>query len=194
MAIRKRKSVPKDEASTASQHDEDESTARHPHLTGLRQDIYYFIRDNQPCTRDDVSRGTQIKSSTCTARIKELIDEGFLVEPPGVTKLNKSGVRSRVLAVSARPMGGSPLDKVRIEIKLTIDSNGTYGVTAFVVRGLPQAGTTHVIKRQRVTLTAPHPDTYKGATASELVSTVSRYEMQSHADDIIDGVAIPLED
>lgn len=195
MPIKRRKSLPVEDATEASHHDEDRTTARHPHLTGLRQDVYYFVAENPNSTRDDVSRGTGIKSSTCTARIKELIDEGFLIEPPDIRKENRSGVKSKVLVVSDRAMGGSPLDKVRIEVILTIDCNGVYGATAHVVRGMPQsAATARTIKRQRVTLTAPHPDTYKAATGAEKVMPVSRYELQTHADDIIDGTVTYVDD
>lgn len=188
MPIKKRKSLPKDEAVEASTFEEDGSTARHPHLQGLRQDVYQFVKANSHCTRDDVARGLGMKSSTATARIKELIDEGFLIEPMGVRKENASGVRAKVLAVTARPQGGSPLDKVRIEINLAIDHNGQYHASAHVVSGASTiAGQKHTIKRQRITLTAPHPDTYKGATAAETVARLNRMELQAHADDIIDG-------
>lgn len=194
MAIKKRKSLPTEDATKASSFDEDQTTARHPHLTGLRQDVYYFVQANQPCTRDDVSRGIGLKSSTCTARVKELIDEGFLIEPPKLRKENRSGVRVKCLTVSDRPAGGSPLDRVRVEIELYIDSLGNYHAKAEVVGGVSGARKRQLIKRQRVTLTAPHPSTYEAATASETVTPISRYELQSHADDIIDGTIISTED
>lgn len=92
-------------------------------------------------------------------------------------------------------MGGSPLDKVRVEVTLTIDCNGVYGAKASVVgqSTFQQAPATE-IKRQRVTLTAPHPDTYKAATDATTVTPVSRHELQSHAGDIIDGTVNPQED
>lgn len=195
MAIKKRKSVPKDDAAQASSFDEDGTTARHPHLQGLRQDVYVFVGQNQPCTRDDVARGLGMKSSTATARVKELIDEGFLIEPIGMRKENRSGVKSKCLTISDRPAGGSPLDKVRIEIELAIDCNGHYHANAHVVGGASTIrGKRTVIKRQRVTLTAPHPNTYKAATASETVAPVSRHELQSHAGDIIDAEVLFEDD
>lgn len=194
MAIHKRKSVPVEDATEASEHTEDASTARHPHLTGLRQDVYYFVQANQPCTRSDVAKGVRLPNNVATARVKELIDEGFLIEPIGIRKRNSSGVNAKVLMVSDRKQGGSPLDKVRIEVKLTIDHNGVYGVAAEVVGGQRQHGPAHVIKRQRVTLTAPHPDTYKAITAPEQVTEISRFDSQYNAGDIIEGTVTILKD
>lgn len=97
MPIKRRKSLPVEDATTASSHDEDSSTARHPYLTGLRQDVYYFVAEHPNSTRDDVARGTGIKSSTVTARIKELIDEGFLIEPPNIRKETAAALNQKCL-------------------------------------------------------------------------------------------------
>lgn len=194
MPIRKRKSVPTIEATEASQYDEDETTARHPGLQGLRLDVYQFVADNPNSTRDDVSRGLSLKSSTATARVKELIDEGFLFEPIGVRKMNSSGVRAKCLHVTDRPQGGSPLDRVRIEVELTIDRNGVYGARATVHGGKPQHGPVTVIKRASYSLTAPHPDTYDSQANSKRIAHVSRMDTAQHMDDIIEGEAIPLDD
>jgi molecular chaperone DnaK (HSP70) len=121
-----------------------------------------------------------------TARIKELIDEGYLFEPPGHRKLNPSGVNAKVLRVTDRPEGGTPLDKVRIEVTLTIDHNGVYGATAKVVGGGIQSNRRGPIKRQRITITAPHPDSYKSVFSTKNTSTVSRMETEQYADDIVD--------
>ena len=145
------------------------------------------MQANPNCTRVDVARGIQLPNNVATARVKELIDEGYLFEPPGHRKANPSGVSARVLRVSDRPAGGSPLDKVRIEVTLTIDHNGVYGATASVVNGGKQTGKAHSIKKHRITVTAPHPDSYKSATAAQNVSNVSRMETEQYADDIIDA-------
>lgn len=184
--------------SSASVHDDKPSDYRHPHLTGLRQDVYDFVNDNPKCTRQDVADGIRLKSSTTTARIKELIDEGFLFEP-GDKKRNKSGVMSRCLMVTDRPKGGKPLDKVRVEVTLTIDHNGRYGADARVVGGgSTNSGSSFAIKRQQITLTAPHPDTYKSSRAAagktSTVSTVTRMETQANAGDIIDADYYLIED
>ncbi len=194
MPIKRRKSRPIEEAVEASTHDEDSTTARHPYLSGIRLDVYRSIEQNPNCTRNDVAKDTNIKSSTCTARIKELIDEGFVVEPYGITKLNSTGVRSRCLHVTDRKQGSSPLDKVRLEVKLTIDCNGVYGAAVEVVGGKRQRGAITVIKRQKITVTAPHPDTYEAAVSPKKVQRVSRHELQLSFGDIIEGDATPLED
>lgn len=178
---------------TETTADCDKQKARHPHLTGLRQDVYRFVSDNTPCLREDVARGIGLKSSTCTARIKELIDEGFLFET-GDTRLSRSEVKSKLLFASDRPSGGDPLDKVRIKLTLTIDDNGRYGVWAHVVNGLPALLIAHPIKTTHITVTAPHPDTYKASIAPEKVTTVTRMDTEQHAGDIIDATAYTVSD
>jgi hypothetical protein len=148
--------------------------------------VYQFVSANPNCTRRDVAMDLKLPNNVATARIKELIDEGYLFEPPGITKRNPSGVRARVLRASDRPAGGSPLDRVRIEVVLTIDCNGVYGAEARVIDGGHQATIRHPIKKQRITITAPHPDAYKAILDAENVSTVSRMETENYADDIID--------
>lgn len=193
MAIKKRSSEARENSTHASSHNDSNTDARHPFLHGLRQDVYYFVRSNPDCTRDDVSRGLALKSSTATARIKELIDEGFIFEPPGIRKENRSGVRAKVLRVTDRQQGGKPLDRVRIEIELIIDCSGNYGARARVIGGEPTGHPTHVIKKQNITITAPHPSTYYSLFAEGEVIPVSRYELQAHADDIIEGEAFTVE-
>jgi len=195
MTIKKRKNAPREttEASVRSE-EHDRTLARNPFLTGLRQDVYMFVQANPNCTRRDVAKGLGLANNVATARIKELIDEGYLLEPLGERKLNPSGVRAKVLCVSDRPAGGKPLDKVRIEVCLTIDCNGVYGVESHVVGGGHQTGKTHRIKSQRITLTAPHPDSYKALTNAENVSTVSRMEIEKYADNIIDADYETLDD
>lgn len=193
MSIKRRKSVP-DPAVHVEYEPDDAHEARHPHLQGLRQDVYYFVRHNPNCTRRDVAAGLGLPNNVATARVKELIDEGFIVEPPGIRKENPSGVRAKVLHVTDRQAGGKPLDRVRIELELTIDYNGVYGVRARVVGGLPQTGNPITTMKKRITVTAPHPDTYMSSLRDEPVTTVSRHELQSGAGDIIDGTLADPDD
>lgn len=193
--------MPKSEtvsSASARDSDNDRKQARNPYLSGLRQDVYRFVAENPDVTRKDVSKGLNLGMSSATARIKELIDEGYLFEPPGKRKENSSGVRAKVLRVTDRPEGGSPLDKVRVEIVLTIDCNGGYGAEARVIGASPTSGRTTAIKRQQITVTAPHPDTYRSAAeslkTSDRVTHVSRMEIEQNADDIIDGTAVELTD
>lgn len=188
MAIKKRSTRPEPTTHvTDTTYEDDVKGGRHPLLQGQHLTVYQFIHDNLYCTREDVSRATGIKSSTATARIKELIDEGFVIEPPGMRKTNKSGVRAKCLHVTDRAQGGKPLDRILIDVILTVDANGNYGAEAHVVKGLPQTGKTIPLKRTRITLTAPHPDSYRSMLDDAEVATVSRHELQTHADDIIDA-------
>jgi hypothetical protein len=194
MAIKKRSTLPDPSLATeASTHEDDHKSARHPHLQGQRGFIYQFIRANSLCTREDVAKGCGLKSSTATARVKELIDEGYVIEP-GDVKLNTSNVRAKCLLASSRNAGGKALDKVRVEVRLTIDCNGVYGATAHVVGGGVQAGHATPIASKRLTLTAPHPDTYEVSTDAPTVSRVSRADTQAHADLILDADFIVIND
>lgn len=122
-----------------------------------------FIGNNPQCTRSDVAKGLRLGMSSATARIKELIDEGFVHEPLGVRKRNSSGVNARVLQVTEQAAGSKPLDKVRIEVELAIDCNGNYYVAqAYVVNSAyvtSLVGNQPVgyrkVKTQRFTVTAP---------------------------------------
>ena len=193
MPIKGRKNIP-DPTTQAEYKEEKSSDARSAHLQGLRLDVWQFINDNPGCTRDDVSRALSLKSSTATARIKELIDEGFVIEPGG-RKLNKSGVRAKVLTLNPdRKAGGKPLDRVRVEVTLTIDCNGVYGAQAKVIGGKPQAKDHIPILGKRLTLTAPHPDTYKSAFIEGDVVEVSRAETVWRRDDIIEADYQIIED
>lgn len=196
MPIKKRSKSAREKVSAdlGRSTEEERAEGRSSTLQGLHLDVYRFVRDNPNCTRDDVSRGIGLKTSTCTARIKELIDEGYLFEPPGVRKPNPSGVKVRVLHVTERPEGGQPLENVRIELDLTIDCNGTYGARARVVNGHPQTGIAHVIRTRQITVKAPHPDTYRSVLDDGTVAKVSRMELTEHAEDIIDADYKVLKD
>jgi hypothetical protein len=165
---------------------------RSKRLQGIALDVYRFIENNPLCTRDDVSRGLDMKTSTATARIKELIDDGFVVEPSGQRRVNRSGVSSRCLLASDRPQGGAPLDKIRIRVTLTIDHNGVYGAKAEVVDGEKQSGRTMALADKVVTIAAPHPENY--AEEAKRVdddfapmSRVSKTEIIETGFDVIEG-------
>lgn len=191
MTIKRRKAIPKTTAVVTVDHtyDEDVKGGRHPLLHGQHQDVYQFISANPYCTREDVSRGTGLRSSTATARIKELIDEGFVTEPPGHRKVNRSGVKAKTLHVTHRATGGKPLDKVRVEVQLTVDMYGHYAAHARVIGQKGQIGTPVPIKKQRLTMTAPHPDTYRSAFGGN----VSVAETEAHAEDIIDAEYVEVD-
>jgi hypothetical protein len=178
----------------ATTSEDTQQAGRNPMLQGLRKDVYDFVKRNPDCTRAMVTKGTGIRSSSATARIKELIEQGFLFEP-GSRVRNSSGVMSKCLRCTSRMQGGKPLDKVRVELTLTIDCNGVYGVVARIPNGKPQQSHAVPIKHQSTTITAPHPDAYNlpDASGSVAVSRVSRIEVETYAGDIIDAEAITLE-
>lgn len=195
MTINKRKNPPRETAKARPRSEQhDRTRARNPFLSGLRQDIYQFVQANPNCTRRDVAMGINLPNNVATARIKELIDEGYLFEPPGTRKRNPSGVSAKVLRVSDRPAGGSPLDRVNLLVTLTIDHNGVYGASARVVGGGQQSAIAHPIMTKRISVTAPHPDAYKSLLDAENVATVSRMETEQYADDIIDADYIIEDD
>lgn len=151
----KRRSILPDPDTIASTALDEPSDARSPDLQGQRLDVYQFVQRNNLCTREDVARGMGLKSSTATARIKELIDMGYIKEPAGMRKTNNSGVRAKCLMSTDRLMSGRVNDKIRVEVILTIDSNGRYGATAKVVGGYRQRGRVTPIVRKLVRITAP---------------------------------------
>jgi len=91
--------------------------------------------------------------------------------------------------ITERKAGASPLDRVRVEVELTIDCNGNYGARASVIDAPPTAPHSAVILRKRYTLTAPHPDTYTrpSEAPSDRVSVLRMGEKRSGIEDVIDG-------
>jgi hypothetical protein len=122
-----------------------------------------FIGNNPNCTRRDVAKGLALPNNVATARIKELIDEGYIHEPLGVRKRNPSGVNAKVLLVTDQKAGAKPLDKVRVEVELAIDCNGNYYVSEAHVLNSGYIATPsgaqpngyRKVKVQRFTITAP---------------------------------------
>ena len=186
MAIKKRTNLP-DPSIQADFSLDDDRAGRSPELQGQRYEVWQFIQNNPHCTREDVAKGLGLKSSTATARIKELIDLHYVVEPPGLRKTNRSGVRAKVLMLSDRKAGGRINDRVRVEVRLTVDCNGVYGAVAHVINGLPQTGAVTTILRKPMTLTAPPTEAYAASLDAAEITTVSRLELQVDADQIIDA-------
>jgi hypothetical protein len=187
MSIKKRTSIPPQSVQTDFSRKDDEANGRSPELQGQRYDVWQFIRDNPMCIRDDVSKALGLKASTATARVKELIDLGYVVEPPGATKVGRSGVKGRCLVLSARKAGGVVNDRVRVMVTLTIDCNGVYGASAYVIGGLHQTGAATPILSKPLTLTAPPAASYAASLDPSDVAPVSRLDTQQHASQIIDA-------
>jgi hypothetical protein len=159
---------------------------RSPDLQGLRLDVYQFIRSNAYCTRDDIAKGLGLKTSTATARTKELIDLGYVIDDVS-RKRNKSGVMSRCLVVSDRIQGGHVNEKLRVQLTLTVDAGGRYGLIAKVVGGFDQRGKARAVMRKYITLTLPAKDGLTATLSEEKVAKVTRLDSQQHAGQIIDG-------
>lgn len=189
MAIKKRTKIDSKAFATREEGPTDGgSQAKHPLLRGIAGDVYAFVKNNPRCTRDDISRGLSMKSSTATARVKELIDEGYIIEPYGERKLNRSGVRAKVLVATDRAKGGTPLSRILVAIELTIDCNGVYGVRASIVGGEQQRAGATVIATKKLTIVAPHPDSYSTPSEEGTVQRIGPTEiMQYAADTILDG-------
>lgn len=187
MPIKKRSTIPDPSLRADFSRRDNERDGRSPELQGQRYDVWQFIRDNGGCTRDDVARGLSMKSSTATARVKELIDLGYVVEPPGMRKRTRSDVMARCLVLSDRKPGGRVNERVRVEVTLTIDCNGVYGASARVVGGLMQSGKPSPILRKLITLIAPPIDSYEAYINPDTVAPVSRLQLQGEADQIIDA-------
>ena len=187
MAIRKRASLPPVSQQADFSRKDSDDNGRSPELQGQRYDVWQFIRDNPMCIRDDVSKALGLKASTATARVKELIDLGYVTEPPGATKVGRSGVRGRCLVLTDRRAGGVVNDRVRIVVTLTIDCKGVYGATAKVADGLPQSGPVTAIAHRTLTVIAPPTASYEASIDQADVARVSRLELQIAADQIIEA-------
>lgn len=187
MPIKKRKTIPDPSIQADFSRRDSDRDGRSPELQGQRYDVWQFIRDNSGCTRDDVARGLSLKSSTATARVKELIDLGYVIEPPGMRKLTRSGVKARCLVLSDRKAGGRVNERVRVEVTLTIDCNGVYGASARVVGGITQAAHPYPIMRKLITLIAPPLASYEASIDTATVAPISRMQLQCEASQIIDA-------
>jgi hypothetical protein len=148
-------------ASRVTNEYDTEILGRNPALTGQKHEIYLFIKDHPGCTREDVSRATQIKSSTCTARIKDLIDLGFVAASKGRRTRNRTGVSAETLYALDDPLHKVPRDKVLIKIRLLVDSAGRYHADAKVFGELPRQGKCFPVLEKSVTVMAPYVSEFK---------------------------------
>jgi hypothetical protein len=72
-------------------------------------------------------------------------------------------------------------------VTLTIDCNGVYGATAYVIGGASQTGAATPILAKPVTLTAPPTASYEASLDPADIAPVSRLDSQQHAGQIIDA-------
>jgi predicted transcriptional regulator len=149
-----------------------EIKGRNPALIGLKHSIYMFINANPGCTRNDVAKKLGMKSSTCTARIKELIDLGLVIEHGEVK--STYGVTNAMLFASKEMLHRVPKDSVKIEVFLMIDEQGNYFAEAKVVEGVPKkfAKKPRKIASKTIKMLAPYPNDYRHLFVKD---TVSKY-------------------
>ena len=141
---------------------ETEIKGRNPSLQGQHLEVYQFIKDNPGCVRSDVTRGCGLRGTSATARVKELIDTGFVHSSSERTKLNpRTRKRVQTLWPMDHAMHRKPKDKVLVTVTLQVDEGGNYHATAKVFAELPTVGRTVNVMTKEVTLLAPYPSEYK---------------------------------
>lgn len=166
-------------------------------LTGQRYDVYLFIKMHPKCTRRVVARGLGLISSTATARIKELIDEGFVIEPPEKIISPYTGILVGTLIASTESASVPQRDQVRIEVVLTLDVNGRYGATAYVVDGLRQqlSPPPKAIVTRKITLKSPMVigDIDTVTANSDGAVPLTKWQIAEGSEDIIDADYTTIE-
>lgn len=178
-------------ATTVTPENELETKLRSYVLQGLRFDVFQFVKANPGVTREAVARGLGLRAQSATARIKELIDNGFLVE--GDTTKNRSGVSAKQLYVVNEAQHRRPPDKVRIEVLLSVDPSGNYHARAQVVDGNTPTGIARVVKRQKITMVAPNPTEYKHLFTKEDFAVVNPVDTVHNRGLIIDAEDYTIE-
>jgi DNA-binding MarR family transcriptional regulator len=159
-------------------------------LQGVRFDVYNYVDMNPGCTRKEVAKGTGLTMSSCTARIKELIDEGYLYEPIGEKKLSSSGINVRTLIVTDRSQADKaderPL-RVSVTVSLTRDANGVLGAVAELADPQRQTGKATIISSKKISVVAP-PSTPRSAYKQRVkVTEVRKIDLQHDSSLIIEG-------
>jgi hypothetical protein len=163
-----------------------EIRGRNPALTGQKHEIYMFIKDHPGCTRGDVSRYTKIKSSTCTARIKDLIDLGFVAASKQRRTKDKSGISVETLYALDDALHKKPRDKVLVTVKLFVDEAGRYHAAAKVLGELPVSGVLHSVMEKDVTVYAPYASEYKYKFMDDPAAEVPVSDTLRNVDLIVD--------
>lgn len=175
-------------AVTVTPEFETDQKGRNPELTGMHHDVYMFVKDNPACTRRDVAKALGLRSSSATARVKELIDRGLLMEHgTTVDSLTKKTVRC--LYAPTDYQHKKPRDRVLVRVQLIVDEAGNYHATAHVVGGKTVAVELrrHVVMDKELTLIAPYPNEYRSMFVKEKLSKVEPRDTLANSKLIIDG-------
>jgi len=163
-----------------------EIRGRNPSLNGQKHEIYLFIKEHPGCTRGDVARATKIKSSTCTARIRDLIDLGFVSASKSRRVKDRSGVSVETLYALKDHLHKKPKDRVLVTIKLMVDEAGRYHAAAKVLGELPVSGALHTVMEKEVTVTAPYVSEYKHKFVDDVLAEVPLTDTLSNVRLIVD--------
>lgn len=161
---------------------------RNPTLTGQHHDIYMFVKEHEGCSRREVTAGLALRSSSSTARIKELIDSGLIIE--NGTKVDRISRKSvRTLYAATDYLHKTPKDRVRINVYLIVDEEGNYHAHAKVDGGatLKPHHSSHVVMTKEVVVLAPYPNEYRSKFLKEDLEVVSPRDTLANAKLIIDG-------
>jgi len=154
----------------------------------MHLDVYLFIKDNPGCTRRDVTTGLALRSGSATARIKELLDRGLLIERGTVVdQLTKKTVNTLYAPTDFQHK--APRDRVRINVYLLVDENGNYHAYAKVEGGqeFDKKKHTVLVLTKEITIIAPYPNEYRSHFVSDLVTTVHPRDTLANTKLIIDA-------
>lgn len=154
----------------------------------MHHDVYLFVKDNPACTRRDVAKALGLRSSSATARVKELIDRGLLMERgTTVDTLTKKTVNCLFAPTDFQHK--APRDRVRVIVKLIVDEKGNYHAAAEVVdeRITPKKVRRHTVMTKEITLIAPYPNEYRSMFIKDKVAVVTARDTMANAKLIIEG-------
>jgi len=165
-----------------------EQRGRNPELMGMHLDVYLFIKDNPGCTRRDVTTGLALRSGSATARIKELIDRGLLIERGTVVDpLTKKTVNTLYAPTDFQHK--APRDRVRVNVYLLVDEDGCYYAYAKVEGGYEFNKKKHtaVVLTKRITIIAPYPNEYMSHFVKDTLAIVHPRDTLANTELIIDA-------
>lgn len=158
----------------------------------MHHDVYLFVKAHPSCTRRDVAKALGLRSSSATARVKELIDRGLLMERgTTVDQLTKKTVNCLYAPTDFQHK--SQRDRVRVTVELIVDANGNYHAQAHVVgsvvnlQSLPKKVQRHTVLSKDITVIAPYPNEYRSQFLGDKVAVVDPRDTLANEKLIIDG-------
>lgn len=155
---------------------------------GMHLDVYLFVKDNPGCTRRDITTGLALRSGSSTARVKELLDRGLLIERGTVVDpLTKKTVNT--LYAPTDYQHKAPRDRVRINVYLLVDEDGCYHAYAKVDGGqaFDKKKRSTVVLTKEITIIAPYPNEYRSHFVNDLIAVVDPRDTLANTKLIIDA-------